>query len=71
MRRPIQSAVRLVYTLLSVRSNLTMKPNPKEARNRFVHFAQTLLEIAKSGGRTKILDREKEKSGAGREVESK
>jgi hypothetical protein len=48
-----------------------MKPNPKEARNRFVHFAQTLLEIAESGGRTKILDREKEKSGAGREVESK
>lgn len=54
MRRPIHIVVRLAYTLVSVKSNLTMKPNPTEATNRFVHFVQTLFEIAKLGGRTKI-----------------
>lgn len=52
--RPIPSAVRLAYTLDSVRSHLAMKPNPTGARNRFAHFARALFEIAKSGGRTEI-----------------
>jgi hypothetical protein len=60
------------YTLVSVKSNMTnlkMKPNPTEARKRFVHFVQTLFEIALWDCQDQ--DREKEKSGAGREVESK
>lgn len=51
----ISRAVRLAYTLDSVRFHPTMKPNPTGARkNRFVHFARAFFEIAKSGGWTEI-----------------